>query len=94
MGDNLKGDLAILISIHSPHTRGDDADGGERHNHHGFQSTPLTRGETRRDGSDERQRGISIHSPHTRGDAWNTFIESLSTKFQSTPLTRGETRPD
>ena len=34
-----------------------------------FQSTPLTRGETRRIGRIHRADDISIHSPHTRGDS-------------------------
>ena len=56
-----------------------------------FQSTPLTRGETRRWRRFSPNRAISIHSPHARGDLTGRFFPSGGKEFQSTPLTRGET---
>ena len=86
-----KNRVLTLISIHSPHARGDFyRAGGSRvsqsyfnplPSHEGrliwtrflrrfkkFQSTPLTRGETRHNLELLKQLGISIHSPHARGD--------------------------
>ena len=60
---------ALKISIHSPHTRGDaGGTAAGRSCPKGFQSTPLTRGETGRRFDLDRVSVISIHSPHTRGD--------------------------
>ena len=59
---------AIFISIHSPHTRGDDRGGMTPQADRRFQSTPLIRGETHARQLVAGHRDISIHSPHTRGD--------------------------
>ncbi len=80
------------ISIHSPHTRGDSTCSSVRPSALRFQSTPLTRGETR----PLRQcvnpsADISIHSPHTRGDtrSWRG-----SMRWQNfNPLPSHEGRP-
>ena len=63
--------LAVLvgISIHSPHTRGDDL--AVRDLQRGFDFNPLPSHEGRlaaRCVLRVDARGISIHSPHTRGD--------------------------
>ena len=101
------------ISIHSPHTRGDDHTLTEEAITMNF--NPLPSHEGRRD-RDEigRWKQISIHSPHTRGDRRGAAFCRVLTDFnplpshegrppahpthtaqdafQSTPLTRGETK--
>ena len=82
------------ISIHAPHTRGDDfaqlfyVIGSQ------FQSTPLIRGATCLcSASSLVLLHISIHAPHTRGDLhWHRRITAFDI-FQSTPLIRGATGP-
>ena len=56
-----------------------------------FQSTPLIRGETRKEHGEHEHQHISIHSPHARGDTSATMIRVANSQFQSTPLMRGET---
>ena len=77
-----------LISIHSPHTRGDRA---FRLDHSGipFQSTPLARGETLLFNLFKRLLDISIHSPHTRGDGWSTFWAVDGAHFNPLPSHEG-----
>ena len=87
--------LAVLagISIHSPHTRGDDL--AVRDLQRGFDFNPLPSHEGRlaaRCVLRVDARGISIRSPHARGDNWRYVGGILRKEFQSTPLTRGETR--
>ena len=82
------------ISIHAPHTRGDDfaqlfyVIGSQ------FQSTPLIRGATCLcSASSLVLLHISIHAPHTRGDLhWHRRITAFDI-IQSTPLIRGATGP-
>ena len=62
---------ATLISIHSPHARGDLAILATRLYPHPFQSTPLMRGETTKFLVFSSRHSISIHSPHARGDSIN-----------------------
>ena len=57
------------ISIHSPHTRGDERIIGLTTPKNAFQSTPLMRGETRAYQIVVLVQHISIHSPLTRGDS-------------------------
>ena len=60
--------LYEIISIHSPHARGDSRAPPLLGAACGFQSTPLMRGETLHVSLSRRDKGISIHSPHARGD--------------------------
>ena len=60
--------FSLPISIHSPHTRGDQGHILSRPSSMRFQSTPLTRGETLPSIHRHDKIRISIHSPHTRGD--------------------------
>ena len=79
------------ISIHSPHTRGDEFCIGAGRESHKFQSTPLTRGETGDFSGYVTLYRISIHSPHTRGDlimGGNMYI-ALYISIHS-PHTRGD----
>ena len=83
-------ETAELISIHSPHARGDKAIRLHMRSACRFQSTPLMRGETTWDSCAKLKGVISIHSPHARGD----FVDdphARHERFQSTPLMRGET---
>ena len=67
---------AVLISIHSPHTRG-DVSGDEREPRGNISiHSPHTRGDAL--GSHDLELEIiSIHSPHTRGDM-EAALSSLS----------------
>ena len=58
-----------IISIHSPHARGDTTITPAMPCFTRFQSTPLTRGETGVRRGRLGERGISIRSPHARGDS-------------------------
>ena len=81
------------ISIHSPHTRGDQGGVTSSCWRRTFQSTLLIRGETRRGGSPVRLGRISIHSPHTRGDGFD-IVNTLFTDISiHSPLTRGDHLP-
>ena len=84
------GRLASVISIHSPHTRGDATKKSATWRAQPFQSTPLTRGETR-----QRQRPKPASrfqsTPLTRGETTVGSASPGARLFQSTPLTRGET---
>ena len=80
------------ISIRSPHARGDDQHDDQLNASLEFQSTPLTRGETRlprRTGC-----GSSYFNPlpSREGRHLGIDIDKAVREFQSTPLTRGETR--
>lgn len=88
-----KGILAVfVISILSPHTRGDADETGGFWSGLAFQSTPLIRGETRATMVHHIVPLISIHSPHARGDpVLATPLDAYSI-FQSAPLSRGETK--
>ena len=59
--------IQLLISIHSPHARG-DVIFSRRFDDLEFQSTPLMRGETLVGLQAAFDYLISIHSPHARGD--------------------------
>ena len=83
--------MVELISIHSPHTRGDRGNGGcqvmliDISIH-----SPHTRG----DNSDGVQSlsAMSFQStPLTRGETFKKGVNDMYVIFQSTPLTRGET---
>ena len=80
------------ISIHSPLTRGDAvAPNGSFHTL-AFQSTPLSRGETRLAIDQIPLQGISIHSPLTRGD--DTVIPEILILLYFNPLPSHEGRPN
>ena len=79
------------ISIHSPHTRGDELAAEIAAYTEKFQSTPLMRGET-------VQTAFGVNyiefqsTPLTRGETMPlSTIPRETHLFQSTPLTRGET---
>ena len=56
-----------------------------------FQSTPLTRGETRKTYDERITALISIHSPHTRGDfIINPFGVNVKIISIHSPHTRGD----
>ena len=85
------GTLKTQISIHSPHTRGDERRAcGDAYSRE-FQSTPLTRGET----INARAKAVSESNfnplPSHEGRLFLTVWERKLCLFQSTPLTRGET---
>ena len=79
-----------MISIHSPHARGDLMPS----RYAVIISISIHSPHARGDNSSDLQltdSSISIHSPHARGD--NMYCaRRLNTIFQSTPLMRGETR--
>ncbi len=85
-------EAARLISIHSPHARGD----------WGLKRSPVVssisihsphaRGDAARNFTAVTRDFISIHSPHARGDCFQRRVPSWLLAFQSTPLMRGETR--
>ena len=79
-----------FISIHSPRMRGDKGRFFPTLRRVLFQSTPLTRGETR---EREEQMGLKKFqsTPLTRGETYRWLIFCEYRAFQSTPLTRGET---
>ena len=82
-----------MISIHSPHTRGDPEYKLKSRPKIGISiHSPHTRGDGlfNRVGIDI---SISIHSPHTRGDGGFPRSPPPMRPFQSTPLIRGETSP-
>ena len=56
-----------------------------------FQSTPLTRGETRIKKHEHRDQCISIHSPHARGDRVGAAITNLRNRISiHSPHARGD----
>ena len=64
------------ISIHAPHTRGDETGRHCESPRERFQSTPLIRGATQRFELPRLAGNISIHAPHTRGDFyWNVVSD-------------------
>ena len=79
-----------IISIHSPHTRGDEEALAEPTMEQLFQSTPLIRGETIGGRSLAVFAGISIHSPHTRGDSASCRKLSIQIISIHSPHTRGD----
>ena len=79
-----------VISIHSPHTRGDRVRRPLVLFHAISIHSPHTRGDAE-SGCGASGHDISIHSPHTRGDMSLLIILMVMEQFQSTPLTRGET---
>ena len=79
------------ISIHSPHTRGDRALIDLALKLHGFQSTPLTRGETNSTASGYLPPPHFNPLPSHEGRLYSAILSPLFGQFQSTPLTRGET---
>ena len=64
------------ISIHAPHTGGDAINWGLGLSLWQFQSTPPTRGATRRRLTAKSHLDISIHAPHTGGDV--PFEQAIS----------------
>ena len=91
-----RGDMAVRrkrmdvrISIHSPHTRGDVQALVWIVTVKKFQSTPLTRGETRSRSRRSLVRRISIHSPHTRGDVFNPRNYGAEDNFNPLPSHEG-----
>ena len=84
------GRLASVISIHSPHTRGDATKKSATWRAQPFQSTPLTRGETR-----QRQRPKPASrfqsTPLTRGETLTLQVYSHITVISiHSPHTRGD----
>ncbi len=83
--------IKIVISIHSPHTRGDQAVCSFFRHGRLFQSTPLTRGETNLGSvAGDYLMFISIHSPHTRGDPVSPEESSGQEISIHSPHTRGD----
>ena len=79
-----------LISIHSPHTRGDLRRKGRTTHHQHFNPLPSYEGRLRRGAWRQSCHTISIHSPHTRGDrVINKFAETFKISIHS-PHTRGD----
>ena len=82
--------LGVIISIHSPHARGDQLAKCFTICFFPFQSTPLMRGETRE--SDVCQFAVKFQStPLMRGETGKLIYKQACNAFQSTPLMRGET---
>ena len=79
-----------LISIHSPHARGDASGIFVLFGFLPFQSTPLMRGETN-PVFDIFDNIIFQSTPLMRGETAIYFLCSHCSRFQSTPLMRGET---
>ncbi len=78
-----------LISIHSPHARGDDETPVFPPNALSFQSTPLMRGETIIMFSCAVAMVISIHSPHARGDVSSHSMLFALVYFNPLPSCEG-----
>ena len=79
-----------LISIRSPHARGDLFNARQHRRRQISIHSPHTRGDFFALSSAFSAK-ISIHSPHTRGDKQEDGILTWEITFQSTPLIRGET---
>ena len=79
----------FLISIHSPHARGDSSVFSPSRSPPISIHSPHARGDLLPMCVSRRMR-ISIHSPHARGDEAETDKKCWA-QFQSTPLMRGET---
>ena len=82
-----------LISIHSPHARGDAIHNPSCHVHDAFQSTPLMRGETDSLTIPTSVDRISIHSPHARGDPMRSCIRPIDRDFNPLPSCEGRPSP-
>ena len=82
--------LNDIISIHSPHARGDDKTRARRPSLR-FQSTPLMRGETQTIWADENAIFYFNPLPSCEGRPADMVAFYEATQFQSTPLMRGET---
>ena len=80
--------LGVVISIHSPHTRGDI--GQRRHHRHPLISihSPHARGDCRWTDTG-RTSLISIHSPLTRGDTVSRSIREIKRHFNPLPSHEG-----
>ena len=88
----LRGQGGVRVSIHAPHARGDISSAlSSRMLLHLFQSTPLMRGATGKDGRGIYAIPVSIHAPHARGDPDGHGEHRPRLRFQSTPLMRGAT---
>ena len=81
--------LAEAISIHSPHTRGDQRRAISSLVRLSFQSTPLMRGETDAGSPLAGFQQISIHSPHARGDTSRDSLRSRRSNFNPLPSHEG-----
>ena len=79
-----------IISIHSPHARGDACTSPSVGATKGFQSTPLMRGETIDKNRPVDNRRFQS-TPLMRGETTKTVYINGIQGFQSTPLMRGET---
>ena len=79
-----------IISIHSPHARGDTTESTSADNAK-FQSTPLMRGETRRRNTQNPYFLNFNPLPSCEGRLECSTSSSAVSEFQSTPLMRGET---
>ena len=81
--------LRIVISIHSPLTRGDRSISSRFSACSLFQSAPLSRGETQQQHPRRDRQPISIHSPHTRGDPRPQTGNNFLTDFNPLPSHEG-----
>ena len=79
------------ISIHSPHTRGDEKRAWRTRTPTHFNPLPSCEGRHIRYHDTRSKQPISIHSPHARGDSGAMKFCPTFCSFQSTPLMRGET---
>ena len=78
-----------IISIHSPHARGDAESGCGASGHDISIRSPHARGDISRFCRCLHSRLISIHSPHTRGDAVRTVWPPRSPHFNPLPSYEG-----
>ena len=84
------GVIAVAVSIHAPHARGDVGPSAAHVEERVSIHAPHARGDV----SVFRCMGhllVSIHAPHARGDFKREWIDRADEKFQSTPLMRGAT---
>ena len=61
--------LALRVSTHAPHARGDVTVQAIQNYEYGFQPTPLMRGATGANREADQGHRVSTHAPHARGDA-------------------------
>ena len=85
------GGITLLISIHSPHARGDAGHAAFDAECRAFQSTPLMRGETLTSACCSMHRLNFNPLPSCEGRLAGIQKINRRSAFQSTPLMRGET---
>ena len=93
-GRAVSGAPRIIISIHSPHARGDFFTRYARKEEGYFNPLPSCEGRPGLAGQFGRIEDISIHSPHARGDQEKETVAQMIMNFNPLPSCEGRRRTE